>query len=49
MVDESSGMHSSLLYSACHLFPEKHSQLNSKDGRDPIQRASRTREGEWDI
>jgi hypothetical protein len=24
-------MHSSLLYSACHLFPENHSQLSAND------------------
>lgn len=40
MVEESSGMHSSLLYSACHLFPKNHSQLNANN-RDPVQRETR--------
>lgn len=33
MVEESSGMHFSLLYSACHLFPENRSQLNANEDR----------------
>lgn len=41
MVEESSGMHSSLLYSACHLFPKNHRQLNANN-RDPVQRERRT-------
>lgn len=46
IVGKSSGMHSSLLYSACHLFPENRSQLNAKEDRDPIQRVSGEQERE---
>lgn len=46
MAGKPSRMHSSPLYSSCHLFPENRSQLNAKEDRDPIQRGSGEQERE---
>lgn len=46
VVGKPSRMHSSLLYSSCHLSPENRSQRNAKEDRDPIQRGSGEQERE---